>query len=56
MFKQRYAVDSSNVTLARLDDMHDGIREYLGGKLSLAPLENPKRILEVGLVPFYWLQ
>jgi len=36
--------------LYRLDDMHNGIKQYLGGKLTVAPLEveNPKRILELG--------
>jgi len=39
----------------RLDDMHNGIKNYLGGKLTFAPLEieNPKRILELGLAIYY---
>ena len=52
MLEHQYAVDLLSVALARLDDMHNGIKDYLGGKLSFAPLENPKRILELGLVFF----
>ena len=34
----------------RLDDMTRGFRAYMDGKLTLAPLENPKKILEIGYV------
>jgi hypothetical protein len=32
----------------RLDDMHRGFNDYLGNKLSFAPIRNPKKILEIG--------
>lgn len=32
----------------RLDEMHAGINEYLGNRLSLADIGDPKRILEIG--------
>ncbi|KAA1472014.1 S-adenosyl-L-methionine-dependent methyltransferase [Dentipellis sp. KUC8613] len=32
----------------RLDQLHIGIRKYMNGKLTFAPLDNPQKILEVG--------
>lgn len=38
------------VTGIRLDEMHAGINEYLGNRLSLANIGRPDRILELGYV------
>ena len=34
----------------RLDELHYGLRKYMDGKLCLAPLDSPKKILELGFV------
>ena len=41
---------SATLTAHRLDDMTRGFRAYMDGKLTLAPMENPKKILEIGYV------
>lgn len=41
------------VTGIRLDEMHAGINEYLGNRLSLANFGRPDRILELGYVMCY---
>ncbi|KAF8509763.1 S-adenosyl-L-methionine-dependent methyltransferase [Hysterangium stoloniferum] len=44
-------VSGTSTEHERLDDLHEAFRSYLGGNLSLAPLEElakPKRILEIG--------
>ncbi|TFY77289.1 hypothetical protein EWM64_g6721 [Hericium alpestre] len=45
-----YGLASGTGEWERLDAMHQGIRDYLVGKLTLAPLEKPRRILELGYV------
>jgi len=39
----------------RLDIWHDGLRRYIDNKLALAPLEHPKRILDLGSGSCAWL-
>ncbi|KAI0313783.1 S-adenosyl-L-methionine-dependent methyltransferase [Amylostereum chailletii] len=39
----------------RLDGWHQGIRRYIGDKLTMAPLKNPKRILELGVGSGAWV-
>ncbi|KAI0051437.1 S-adenosyl-L-methionine-dependent methyltransferase [Auriscalpium vulgare] len=38
----------------RLDGLNIGLSKYLDGKLSLAPLENPQKILDLGAGSGYW--
>ncbi|KAI9443386.1 S-adenosyl-L-methionine-dependent methyltransferase [Lactarius indigo] len=40
--------------IARLDAMHRGIKNYLDGKLFLAPLNDPRTILEIGSGSGIW--
>ncbi|KAI9464948.1 hypothetical protein BJY52DRAFT_1247386 [Lactarius psammicola] len=35
--------------IARLDAMHNGIKNYLDGKIFLAPLDDPRTILDIGV-------
>lgn len=43
-----YALANDAPEWERLDDQHKGINDYLEKKLLLAPIKNPKKILEVG--------
>ena len=38
----------SALTRSRLDAMHNGIKNYFDGKLFLAPLDDPRTILDIG--------
>ncbi|KAF8586793.1 S-adenosyl-L-methionine-dependent methyltransferase [Ramaria rubella] len=55
-----YAIPASrSITVdevTRLDDMHNGYKDYLDGRLSFAPLEEsePKKILELGTGSGIW--
>ncbi|KAH9002772.1 S-adenosyl-L-methionine-dependent methyltransferase [Lactarius hatsudake] len=46
------AVDQAEI--ARLDAMHNGIKNYFDGKLSLAPLNDPLTILDIGSGSGIW--
>jgi hypothetical protein len=52
VFFHKDSEDNTNITSSspRLDDLHDSITRFLGGRLSLAPLEHtsPSSILELG--------
>ncbi|TRM60380.1 S-adenosyl-L-methionine-dependent methyltransferase [Schizophyllum amplum] len=50
-----YSVPNDEPEWERLDDMTRGFKAYMGGKLTLAPLDNPKRILEIGAGSGAWL-
>lgn len=49
MTSNPYGPASRNIN-RRLDDLNDAIKQFFGGKLSLAPLEGlqPTAILEIG--------
>ncbi|TFY63616.1 hypothetical protein EVG20_g6251 [Dentipellis fragilis] len=48
------AQQNVEVDCSRLDAMHNGITQFLDGKLTPAPLENPRRILELGAGSGAW--
>ncbi|KAI5888767.1 S-adenosyl-L-methionine-dependent methyltransferase [Schizophyllum commune H4-8] len=50
-----YSVPNDEPEWERLDDMTRGFRAYMDGKLTLAPLENPKKILEIGAGSGAWV-
>ncbi|KAI0065278.1 S-adenosyl-L-methionine-dependent methyltransferase [Artomyces pyxidatus] len=56
MKEKSYALpNDSEDEWERLNDLHDGVTRYLGGKLTLAPLpEMPGRILELGAGSGAW--
>ncbi|KIJ55475.1 hypothetical protein M422DRAFT_240096 [Sphaerobolus stellatus SS14] len=49
--KEPYPIANDTPEWARLDDMHNGINDFLGNRLSFADIDfSPKKILEVGCV------
>ncbi|THH13193.1 hypothetical protein EW146_g6999 [Bondarzewia mesenterica] len=52
--KSSYMFAVSEQELKRLDEQHNGITRYLEGKLSLAPLDKPRKILEMGAGTGAW--
>ncbi|KAA1469210.1 S-adenosyl-L-methionine-dependent methyltransferase [Dentipellis sp. KUC8613] len=49
-----YAAANVEVDCSRLDVMHNQLTEFLDGKLTPAPLDNPRRILELGAGSGAW--
>jgi len=49
-----YALPNDDSEWKRLDDMHAGLKAYLGNKNTHAPLKNPKDILELGAGSGIW--
>jgi len=43
-----YPIANDSTEWQRLDDMHNGINDYMDNRMSFAPIANPQRILEIG--------
>ncbi|TFY56184.1 hypothetical protein EVG20_g9029 [Dentipellis fragilis] len=48
--KDAYRKANQGRELDRLDEQHELFNRYIGDKITYAPLENPKKILEVGAI------
>ncbi|KAK0499110.1 S-adenosyl-L-methionine-dependent methyltransferase [Armillaria luteobubalina] len=46
--------NATDLEWKRLDEFHDGMRSFLGGQLSFAPIENPRRIIDIGAGSGAW--
>jgi len=49
-----YPIPNDDVEWKRLNDMHAGLKDFLGGVNTKAPLGNPKAILELGCGSGIW--
>ncbi|PBK63882.1 S-adenosyl-L-methionine-dependent methyltransferase [Armillaria solidipes] len=47
--------NSTDSEWKRLDEFHDGMRSFLEGRLSFAPIENPRRIIDIGAGSGAWV-
>ncbi|PBK86348.1 S-adenosyl-L-methionine-dependent methyltransferase [Armillaria gallica] len=55
---QNYFLRDHNATGSeweRLDEFHNGMRSFLEGQLSFAPIENPRRIIDIGAGSGAWV-